>query len=116
MKISELQAEAEAKYTDLPIELDDDGVIRMRNLLRLDDKARHSAQVLIDSLNDKEDRKGFDVLAHQERVLRDLFLLVADDTEAMKREIEEWDLPLKLHILDKWMEQTQVGEASSSAS
>jgi hypothetical protein len=116
MKIDDLRREAEAKYTDLTLELDGGSVIRMRNLLRLDDKARHSGQVLIESLDAKEDRKGFDALAHQERVLRDLFLLVADDTDAMKREIEAWDLPLKMHILEKWMEQTQAGEASSSAS
>lgn len=116
MKISELQAEAEAKYTDLPIELDDGTVVRMRNLLRLEDKARHTAQVLIDSLDDKEDRKGFDVLAHQEKVLRDLFLLVADDIDIMKQQVDGWDLPLKLHLLEKWTDLTQVGEASSSAS
>lgn len=116
MKVSDLRREAEEKYTDLEIELDDGSVIRMRNLLRLEDAARHSAQVLIESLDSKEERKGFDALAHQEQVLRDLFLLVADDTEAMKREIETWDLPLRFRILEAWTESTQVGEASSSAS
>lgn len=116
MKVADLRREAEEKYTDLEIELDDGGVIRMRNLLRLDDRARHSAQVLIESLDSKEERKGFDALAHQEGVLRDLFLLVADDTEAMKREIEGWDLPLRFRVLEAWTERTQAGEASSSAS
>ena len=116
MKVADLRREAEEKYTDLEIELDGGGVIRMRNLLRLDDKARHSAQVLINSLDDKEEGKGFDALAHQEKVLRDLFLLVADDVDVMKRENDGWDLPLKLRILEAWTERTQTGEASSSAS
>lgn len=121
-KIADLQREALNKYTDLPLERADGTTVRLRNLLRLDDKARQTAQILIAAIDDAEqadqieNSEAFDLLTHQEKVLRDLFLLVADDPDAMRAEVDAWDLALKLHVLEMWTEGTQVGEASSSPS
>lgn len=118
MKVSDLQAEAAAKYTDLPLELDDGSVIQLRNLLRLDDKARKTAQVLLDSLDSKDDaqKAKLDQLSHQERVLRDLFLLVADKPDVLAPLLDGWDLAMRMHVLETWTESTQLPEAERSAS
>jgi hypothetical protein len=118
LNVAQLRTEAEQKYTDLPIETSSGALVHLRNLLRLPDEARKSAQVLMGSLDGKKGDDAadvFDQLGHQEAVLRDLFLLVADDLDEMKREIESWDLALRLYVFEKWSEGTQAGEASSSA-
>lgn len=121
LKVADLRTEAELKYTDLPFESSAGVVVRLRNLLRLDDDARRSAQVLLKSLDavgadEGDGAAAFDQLDHQANVLRDLFLLVADDTGEMKREVEHWDLAMRLYVMERWMESSQAGEASSSAS
>lgn len=116
MKVADLIREADGKFKALPLELDDGTVVNLRNLVRLDETARKTAQVLISALDDKKDHGADDdALARQERTLRDLFLLVADDTAAMKGLVETWDLAVMLTVLERWMEDTQAGEASSSA-
>lgn len=115
--IADLRAEAEDKYAGLPFKATDGTLITLRNLLRLDDTARKNAQVLLKSVKGSDDEgEDFDALAHQERVLRDLFLLVADNTAAMRTEIRTWDLALKVLVLDKWMAATQLPEAPGSDS
>lgn len=118
LKINDLRSEAELKYGDMELETSTGVTVRLRNLLRLEDTARRNAQILIDSLDKKTEgeTKAFDQLGHQENVLRDLFLLVSDNVDEMKREVDNWDLALRLVVLDKWMTDTQAGEASSSAS
>lgn len=120
-KVADLRSEAHQRYTDLEIETSSGVVIRLRNLLRLEDTARKSAQVLMGSLDSKDadpSQTGdvFDQLTHQETVLRDLFLLVTDDVDETKREVETWDLAVRLFVFEQWSEATQPGEASSSAS
>ncbi|WP_431781702.1 phage tail assembly protein [Streptomyces chumphonensis] len=120
-KIADLQREAHTKYTDLPLELEDGTVVELRNLLRLDDKARKTAQVLLAAMEEDkgeqiEGSDALDQLTHQENVLRDLFLLVADKPEALRPEVDRWDLALKLYVLEMYTEGTQAGEASSSPS
>lgn len=120
LKVADLRTEAELKYADLPLETTGGVVVSLRNLLRLEDSARRSAQVLIEALDKKpaaEASEGavFDQLANQEATLRDLFLLVADNPGEMRREVEQWDLAMRLLVMERWMEGTQAGEASSSA-
>ncbi|WP_275462062.1 phage tail assembly protein [Streptomyces noursei] len=118
-KIADLRTEAELKYADLPLETAAGVVINLRNVLRLDDAARRTAQTLIASLDVKEpaaDGSGFDQLDHQARTIRDLLLLVADQPQELAREIDGWDLALRLHVMELWTEGTQAPEASSSAS
>lgn len=119
LKVADLRTEAELKYSDLQFESSSGVVVSLRNLLRLDDTARRNAQVLLKSLDEKpadDASASFDQLAHQENTLRDLFLLVADNADEMKREVEHWDLAMRLVVMERWMESTQAGEASSSAS
>jgi hypothetical protein len=118
MKVADLRREAEEKYTDLPLELEDGTVVHLQNLLRLNDQARRTAQVMLDSLDKKETADGqeLDQLGHQERVIRDLLKLVADNPGAIKDAVDSWDLPMLLLVIERWTERTQVGEADSSAS
>ncbi|WP_411140246.1 phage tail assembly protein [Streptomyces sp. x-80] len=122
LKVADLRTEAELKYADLQLETAGGAVVSLRNLLRLDDSARRSAQVLIEALDKKPEAgtegegAAFDQLVRQEATLRDLFLLVADNRDEMRREVEGWDLAMRLLVMERWMEGTQAGEASSSAS
>lgn len=122
MKVADLRREAEEKYTDLPLELDDGTTVQLQNLLRLNDQARRTAQVMLASLNQDEkdgaegtDGEQLDKLARQERIIRDLLKLVADDPAAAGV-VDTWDLPMLLLVLERWTERTQPGEAPSSDS
>ncbi|WP_405944757.1 phage tail assembly protein [Streptomyces sp. NBC_00932] len=122
LSIKALRQEAEDKYPGLPLELDDGTVVTLRNLLRLDDTAQKNAQILVQSLQSaKGDTPSLDApdeLERQKRIIRDLFLLVADNPKAMKAELAQdgWDMAMLFIVIERWTELTQLPEASSSAS
>lgn len=126
LNIADLQREAQERYASLELETQDGRTVVLRNLLRLDDTARKSAQSLLGAFAKKASGKGgakgkdgVDDLAEldaQERALGNFLLLVADDTEAMRELLADFDLALKMALVEHWTEATQPGEAQRSAS
>lgn len=116
--IAQLRAEAEQRFIDYPIDLDDGTTVRLRNLLRLDDKGRTTAQTLLGAINDTGGADSDDMsrIGLQERAIRDFLLLVADKPDTLRAEVETWDLPLLLLVIEQYTETTQLPEAPSSAS
>lgn len=116
--IAQLRMEAEQKYIDYPIDLDNGTTVRLRNLLRLDDTGRKSAQALLDAINSGNggDSTDMAVVARMERAVRDFLLLVADQPDVLRTEAGTWDLPLLLLVIEQYTETAQLPEASSSAS
>lgn len=116
--IAQLRQEAEQRFTDYPVDLDDGTTVRLRNLLRLDDAGRTTAQTLLGAINETSGADSDDMskVATQERAIRDFLLLVADRPEALRAEAGAWDLPLLLLVIEQYTETTQLPEARSSAS
>ncbi|MFE2912817.1 phage tail assembly protein [Kitasatospora indigofera] len=125
LNVADLRSEAATRYAALELETEDGRTIVLRNLLRLDDAARKTAQALLGAFAKKASGKGgkgkesTDDLAEldaQERAITDFLLLVADDTEALRDLLADFDLALKMALVEHWTEATQPGEAQRSAS
>lgn len=119
LSVKALREEAEDTYPGLPLALDDNTVVTLRNLLRLDDTAQKNANILIESMQGaKQDASGNEAseeLAKQKRTIRDLLLLIADNPAALRPELDTWDLAMLLIVMERWTALTQVPEASGSA-
>ncbi|MGK5728182.1 phage tail assembly protein [Streptomyces sp. URMC 124] len=108
-------AEATSEYTGLDLETRSGKTVHLRNILMLSDKGLASARVILGRLGDSktEDLEDLETLVPQ---IRDLLLLVADDSQALATEMEDWPLGMTLRVVDAWQEETQAGEAPGSDS
>ncbi|WP_253916805.1 phage tail assembly protein [Streptomyces sp. MNP-20] len=104
--------EAEAEYAALPLEVRKGGTVQLRNLLMLPPAGLKTARVLLEAFGDA-DTQDLEELVPQ---LRDLLLVVCDDTKALKAEMEDWPLGVYLRVVTAWQDVTQAGEVPDSES
>jgi hypothetical protein len=116
ISIEDLQRQADDKYPGLPLKLEDGTVVTLKNLLRLNDTAQRNATILIDSIKTDDSDSTSDQLEKQQRVVRDLLLLVCDNPPALKPVVDSWDLALLLLVMEKWQAETELPEAAGSPS
>lgn len=109
IKLSDIKAAAEAKYGSLNIDTGD-GIITLRNVLRLSKEERASLTSLQESMKEEG--------ADQEGALDEILKLVAQTEGQGKKLIALLgdDLAAKMELFEKYGDQTQVGEASPSQS
>lgn len=113
--LDKIRADIESKYAPVVIDLGD-AKVTLTQVLRLS-KAKRKA--LMDAEKAREENSGeeFDedgLLEHMRNILR----IVATDTDEAEYLIETVgdDLVLLSEVITSWREDTQAGEASSSAS
>ena len=106
-------AEVMTQYEDLPLETRSGKTVKLRNLLMLSDSGLKSATVLLKSFTGSDNDAD---LTETLPKMRDLLLLVADDTTALKREMQDWPLAMYMNVIDEWQKVTAVGEAQGSES
>lgn len=112
---ADLMAEAEEQYPGVELETRSGKTLTLRNLMMLSDEGIKSAQTVFDSFQGT-DAKEAGALDKMIPKMRDLLLLIASDTTAMKAEIKDWPPSMYLNALGAWQDATQVGEAEGSSS
>ena len=107
---SSAMKEIEAEYSDLPLKTRTGDVVRLRNLLMLDNKSLGSASALLKLFSDDA---ALDVALPK---MRELLLLLADKPKVLDAELKTWPIAMYQRVIEAWMESTELGEASDSAS
>lgn len=111
--LDDLVQAVEAKYASVDIEMGNK-TVRLRNLMRLGDKARSRIIELSDGMRNKDpdNTDTSDITA----AIREVITLAADTNgKALADAIGE-DLGLGMHIYEMYMKGTQAGEADNSPS
>lgn len=119
LSCTDLMNEAAAQYEGVELETRAGKTVTLRNLLMLSEDGLKTARVLLGEFAKNGENKDADSFENIEAMvprLRDLLLLVADDTAALKKEMQDWPLSMYLRAVDAWQETTQVGEAKGSDS
>ncbi|GAA2425290.1 hypothetical protein [Streptomyces glaucus] len=106
LSCADLMAEAQAEYAALPLKTRAGNTAHLRNLLMLPSEALKSARVLLEAFE-----KNQAALLELEPKLRELLLLVADDSKAMGAEMKTWPLGMFLRVVNLWQEATRVPKA-----
>ena len=106
---AELMAEAETEYTAMPLKTRAGRTVQLRNLLMLPENGLKSARVILDRFDEGAD------LEKMMPQLRDLLMVVADDSKALQAEMEDWPLGMFVRVVTAWQEATQAPEAPESA-
>lgn len=111
--LDSLREEAERKYAPCPIELPDGTVVTLRNLIRLPSKIRAKVYDTLKLLeNDDDSDTDFDAMVDAaSKVLE----MVADDGPRLVKELGG-DMALMMLLIERWMQNTQPGEATTSDS
>ncbi|MFI1300705.1 phage tail assembly protein [Streptomyces noursei] len=107
-----MMAEAAAEYEALPLETRAGDMVQLRNILMLPSDGLTAARAILAAFGET----GSQELEELVPKLRDLLLLVADNSAAMKAEMEDWPLGMYVQVVGAWQEETQVGEAPRSDS
>lgn len=113
--LDSLREEVSREFAPLVIALSDGTETVLRNLLRLDEKSRKEVLDAIKSLDLKDDEevdgdgRVKELTAGVSRVLE----LISDKGKKFVRELDG-DLLLMMKVLNRWMEETQLGEAQTS--
>lgn len=107
-----MMAETAAEYAGLELKTRAGETLQLRNLLMLPDKGLKSARAILARFGET-DAEDLEAMVPQ---IRDLLLVVADDTAAMKTEMEDWPLGMFVRTVSAWQEETQAGEAPRSDS
>ncbi|MGP3940508.1 phage tail assembly protein [Streptomyces sp. 6N106] len=108
---ADAMAEVENEYQSFELETRAGKTVRLKNLLLLNDAALKSAMTILGSLDTA--KEGGDVSELMPK-LRDLLLLVADDTAALKKEMQDWPVGMAMSVVSAWQEATELGEAQPS--
>ena len=111
--LESLREEAERKYAPCPIELPDGTVVTLQNLIRLPSKVRTQVYDTLKLLeNDDDGDTDFDAMVDAaSKVLE----MVADDGPRLVKELGG-DVALMMLLIERWMQNTQPGEATTSDS
>ena len=108
-----LREEAERKYAPCPIELSDGTVVTLRNLIRLEPKVRTKVYDTLKLLeNDDDTDADFDAMVNAATKVLEM---VADDGPRLIKELGG-DVALMMLLIERWMKNTQPGEATTSDS
>lgn len=111
--LDDLREAVELKYGSLDIQVGDK-TVRLRNLMRLGDKARSRVIELSDGMRKTDDdNTDTSVLT---AAIREVITLAAESNgKALADSIGE-DLGLGMHVYELYMKGTQAGEADNSPS
>ena len=108
-----LREEAERKYAPCPIELPDGTVVTLQNLIRLPSKVRTQVYDTLKLLeNDDDGDTDFDAMVDAAAAVLEM---VADDGPRLVKELGG-DVALMMLLIERWMQNTQPGEATTSDS
>lgn len=113
--LDQLRSDVEKRFTPFEIQVSDDYSVKLANLVRVGKEKREEIGVLLEKLDPKDaDASEEDIRESAEGIFR----LLADDAKAAETLIEklDGDVALLIGLLEKWMEATGLGEASSSQS
>lgn len=105
----DIRQAAEKKYKGLSIDLGDGSSVELRNILRLEEKKRNRLQELQD-----EESGSIESTFQQ---VREMVSILADTEVGARKLLERigGDNAVLMHVMQTWREQTQVGEATPSA-
>jgi hypothetical protein len=111
-----LRAEVDEEFVPFKVTLADGSEVVLRSLIRLSDKTREAVLAALDALKgtqgDSEgESTGVDKMA--EAATKIVELVADSNGKKLVREIDG-DLATLLHVIKKWMETTQLGEAENS--
>jgi hypothetical protein len=111
--LDSLREEAERKYAPCPIELPDGTVVTLQNLIRLPSKVRTQVYDTLKLLeNDDDGDTDFDAMVDAAAAVLEM---VADDGPRLVKELGG-DVALMMLLIERWMQNTQPGEATTSDS
>ncbi|MEV8056572.1 phage tail assembly protein [Streptomyces antimycoticus] len=108
---ADAMAEVENDYKSFELETRAGKSVKLKNLLLLPDAGLKSAMTILGSL---DGAKGAGDVSELMPKLRDLLVLVADDTAALKREMADWPVGMAMTVVSAWQEATELGEAQPS--
>ena len=121
-----LREETEKRYEPLTVKLSDGSSIELKPLLRLGKKEREAIQEALEEIEkldddefDDEDEELVDEYAEKVcSIIEKIFTLVSSKPKrlisALDHEEPQIKVTLYTTLLQKWMGETQVGEAESS--
>ncbi|WP_066901059.1 phage tail assembly protein [Mycolicibacterium houstonense] len=119
--LDSMREEADKKYgAPVEIGLSDGSTVTLRNILRLSKPTRESIRKSLDQIqahNDKpeDDRTTEDAFVLGDAVFHILELAAGADSKKLLKELDG-DVIVGIEVLNAWLEDSQVGEASSSES
>lgn len=104
--LADIKAAAQAKYGNYRIDITETSSVELVNPLRLRKAERKVLTSLSDRLKGEEDVEQFDVVA-------EALVAAAESPAAGKRLVKELegDVTFALEIFQRYMEETQAGEA-----
>ena len=112
--LDSLREEVANEFAPLKIALSDGTETVLRNLLRLNEKTRTEVLDTIRGMKLEEDEEESEDRVKQltENVAR-VLELISDKGKKFVRELDG-DLLLMMKVLNRWMEESQLGEAQTS--
>lgn len=113
--LDSLREEVESEFAPMKLTLSDGTEVVLRSLLRLKDKERAEVLETLKSLDFKSDSED-DTPERVEQLTKNVarvLELVSDNGKKLLKELDG-DLLLMMKVLNRWMEETQLGEAQTS--
>ncbi|MFB7643887.1 hypothetical protein ACFC0S_03175 [Streptomyces sp. NPDC056084] len=104
-------AETQKEYASVPLHTRAGAEVRLRNLLMLPPDRMKTARILLNAFADSGS-SDLDALIPQ---LRDLLLLIGDNTAALTEEMADWPIGMYVRVINGWQDGTQAPEAPGSA-
>lgn len=115
--LDSLREEVNKEFAPFKVPLADGTEVVLQNLIRLNEKTRESVLAALDALKgkgeDDEDSESGGVDKMAETATKIVELVSDSNGKKLIKEING-DIALLLHVIKKWMETTQLGEAESS--
>jgi hypothetical protein len=111
-----LRADLDKQFAPLQLDLGN-GVLTLRNLMRIDESERKAVLEAIDSIQDgdDDDEKTAEQLEQTSAALNTVFQIVTADGKGQTLVDQiDGDLMLSMKVLELWTEATQPGEAQNS--
>lgn len=119
--LDSMREEADKKFgAPVTITVSDGSEVHLRNILRLNKSSRDSVQKCLEQIqthSDKpeDDQDTGDAFALGDAVFAILEIAAGPDAKKLLKELDG-DIAVALEVLNAWLEDSQVGEASSSES
>lgn len=118
MNLDTIRASIRKKFDSFDIEFGKDEVLKLRNPIRLPEKARDALLVAVDGLNSEETGETLESIREIVRIVASDPVVAGkflDAAMAVSEDAEDDELLILSDVLSAYMEDQQVGEASPSA-
>ncbi|WP_104183319.1 phage tail assembly protein [Mycobacterium avium] len=117
--LDSLREETRKKFAPVVIGLSDGSEVKLSSILRLPKESRKLVANTIEQLDDLEpDEENLESIELLTEAISKVFNVIADKPAKLLKELDDGDLMVKLHmmgsIIDRWIGETQLGEASNS--